>query len=420
MRGVSDRPSRSDDLNPEDSDRYDDLAHYDPLGPERIAAELRKAALAFQPDDERLRQIINARSGNDGPLRTTPSIVEPHRPGGGRRKLLWPVAGSAAAAAVILGVFARGALPVAGDTTSGTGTVSSSDSVTIGIAGTSDLASATGSGTPETPSPDTSASSGPDTAAATPTSPTVTPPTSSPTEGQSFVPDPAPPVSSTPGSSPAATPTRGPTTTRAIGAGRDLTVSVRPVPPGSTADVVKTPSDEWVVASENAASSQGLSSSSSGVLGPVQGLGGGYTTGAGPFTVRRPDPDSGAEVTSTSWITAPGMSAGAPSGLRVPVRFQKLPATITLFVGTSAGRGRMTVTVHSTTNGGSPLELPVELPSCVGNACPSVVTVVLGPSAVPPSTGSGTTPGVASGTILIDLRSSDPAGRIGFAAASLR
>jgi hypothetical protein len=189
-----------------------------------------------------------------------------------------------------------------------------------------------------------------------------------------------------------------------------LSVTVQPIPVGSTAEVGKLPSDQWIVASESGASSQPLSTNSSSVIGPLQIIGTGFATGPGPFTVHRPDLASGTIVTGTTWITTPGLAAGAKSGVRLPVRFQALPTTITLYVGTVAGAGRMTVSVHATT--GEPLELPVDLPTCSASSCPSVVTITIASSP-----GSSAT---SSGDAVVDLTAIAPTARVGFAGASLR
>jgi hypothetical protein len=407
VRGVSDRPSRSDDLDPEGSGRFDDQAHDDPLSPDRIAAELRRAADAFHPDDERIRQIINARGGERGPLRPTAPVTFPGL--SARRRLLWPVAGSAAAAAVILSVFARGPLPVPEGVSEDPGSMSSSDSVAVGVTQTSTVRSSA------SPPPSTAGVGSGSTA-----------PSRDRADGRrqaspsSGLPHPSQ-ASSPPGEvaqrshAPAAptAPAGGPSVTRMSRGGHDLTVSVRPVEQGSTANVGHVTSEEWLAASGTSASSQALSTGSGSELGPVQALGSGYATIAGPFTVLRPDRGSGAQVTTTSWITAPGFSGGASSGLRIPVRYQRLPAVVTLFVGTTAGGGRITVTMNASAGGTSPVELPVTLPGCPQGTCPSVVTVTIGQAA-------GASPPSASGDIIVDLRALTPAARVGFAAASLR
>lgn len=411
MRGVSDRPSRSDDLDPEHSDRFDDAGRDGPLGHERIVAELRKAAETFQPDDERIRQIINARAGGDGPLGTTdpsPGLY----PIGSRRRLMWPVAGSAAAAAVILAVFARGVLPGAagGVGVAGTGSRDGSGSVTIGVAQTSENGS-TGPATSPATSPGTQTQTPPSSASPTPSGSTIRPTYRTSPNGPASPPATSGSAAPTAGAS---TPSRthavsaSPSTTKITAGGREVSITVQPVPVGLTADVAKSPSDEWIAATDSAGSGKSFFASSSSSVGPLQFTGSGYATAPGPFTVQRRDLASGAPVTSTSWVTMPGMTDGVRSTVRLPVRFQHLPATATLYVGTAAGPGRITFTLQGT-NGAGDTVVPVDLPTCEVGTCPAVVTMTIGTAA---GTGS-------SGTVLVDLAAVNASGRIGFAGASL-
>lgn len=420
MRGVSDRPSRSDDLDPEHSDRFD-AGRDGPLGHERIVAELRKAAETFQPDDERIRQLINARTGGDGPLRTAGPVPSFHRVSA-RRRLMWPVAGSAAAAAVILAVFARGVLPgtAGGVGVAGSGSRDGGGSVTIGVAPASENGSNGSSTSPATSPPTgsvTSSTPAP-TASPTPSGSTVRPthrpsPSGSPASGATTTPGTSGPTS---GASTGARPTTSravasasPSTTRVNAGGRELSISVRPVPVGLTADMVTPSPREWIAATDSA-SGKSFYTNSSSALGPLQLNGSGYATAPGPFTVHRPDLASGATVTSTAWLTIPGLTDGVRNSVRLPVRYHQLPATATLYVGTASGPGRITFTVTAT-DGTQGTPVTIDLPTCEVGTCPAVVTMTVA---------AGTDTSVTSGTIHVDLAAVNASGRIGFAGGTLR
>jgi hypothetical protein len=111
-------------------------------------------------------------------------------------------------------------------------------------------------------------------------------------------------------------------------------------------------------------------------LGPVQVMGSGDRVDTGPYQVVWPH-GSRTGGTSNTWLVVPRQVRGAPSGLRVPLRLKKVPATITVYTGTVGGAGRLRVTVQE--SGGDVTPQVVELPGCTQAACPAVVRIPLGP-----------------------------------------
>jgi hypothetical protein len=389
---------------------------------DRVAATLRHAAQSYEPDGERIRRLMDTRSG--GSL----VVTEPRPARGVPGRALWPVLGSAAAAAVIFAVAAAGADPGGEDPADGVRPVvasptsgDTSDSEPAPTSGTSPAATTS----PALRSPTSTSLTGSTHATGAPSSSTGAPAphgTSSPAHGTrsaavatsrpaashpaaattttrsgAETPRPGPGGATTPPPprSPVKPPPKPPVKPAATAAtigGRQLTASVQPISGGQAVSLGGS-GEFWLVASATA--DQPRSEANTQIVGPVQSLGPGMTADASPFSISWRGGSPSATGTAATWLTS-------TSALRLPVRFRAEPATIVLYVGTVGGGGRLVVSVPGSGT------MPVELPDCSGT-CGAIVTVSMhSVQANLPTTGDLVFDAFAAG-----------GGKIGIAAAAL-
>jgi hypothetical protein len=184
----------------------------------------------------------------------------------------------------------------------------------------------------------------------------------------------------------------------------NISVEVAPVPQGSVYRLPLHGSREWLVVGSSADGSQPRFPPAASGVGPVQVMGSGQSIEVGPYRLSW---DSGATGTPTNqsgtWTTALGSVRGAMSGLRLPVRTQHLPAKIVLLAGTVGGSGQVTV------RAGADARVDVELPSCLGQICPAVVTITVGADHESSS----------AGEMMIDLNATGENTKVGLAAVEL-
>lgn len=151
--------------------------------------------------------------------------------------------------------------------------------------------------------------------------------------------------------------------------GGNISVQVAPVPQGSAYRLPQNSALGWLLVGSAADGSQPRSTSGGSDLGPAQVLGQGQTVEVGPFDLSWASGSANTQATqSGTWLTVPGSVRGVLSGIRVPVRVHRFPATIRLLTGTVAGGGHIKVASGSS-------EVTAELPSCTQPICPAVVTV---------------------------------------------
>jgi hypothetical protein len=152
----------------------------------------------------------------------------------------------------------------------------------------------------------------------------------------------------------------------------NTSVQVAPVPQGSAYHLPLHGSVGWLLVGSAQDGSQPHSQQGGSDLGPAQVMGQGQTVEVGPYDLAW---SAGATTTqatqSGTWMTVPGTAQGVPSGIRVPVRLHRLPATITLLTGTVGGGGHVKVSAGSS-------QVTAELPSCTQPICAAVVTIQLG------------------------------------------
>lgn len=200
-------------------------------------------------------------------------------------------------------------------------------------------------------------------------------------------------------------PTGGETGTRRPTAER--AVKVTPMPVGSSVRMPGGNDTQWLVLA-GADGVQVPGRHEPRRVGPAQVMGSGQSTVPGPFTLSWAADGAGPTVARTgSWLTVPDQERGVPSALRIPVRLERLPATITLHTGTVGGPGRVNVTLARPD--GRFTTLVAELPACGQAACPAVVTVRLDPSDQP----SG------SAEVMIELTARGRGARVGLAAVQV-
>jgi len=356
-----------------------DRAARDRMRQDRVAAQLRQAARSYEPDTERIRRMIEARSADvTVPVRTTSRRI-------GSRTVLWPALGSAAAAGVILAVAAAGAPtsspegppPATSSPASAvTPTDSSSPSTSLG-APTSDVRTVTPtvSPTPTTPRPGSSpTATGPGPSGSTSAPGSTSGPASVSVSGIG-----GGPVIST-GSNTLGSLTLSTTVRRANGS--DVT----------TADLGAV----WAVVTSQDVGQQQHAAAAPSALGlqPMTGA----TLADGPFRVKWQSGTPRGSGTSSLWLRAPG-SAGQDPGVRVPVRYQSLPATARFFIAVEGGTARLRFE-------GEGSESYANLPKCTAQ-CLLVVDVAI--------TGA---PGKASGDLTVDVQPTGAA-VAGLAAATL-
>lgn len=180
----------------------------------------------------------------------------------------------------------------------------------------------------------------------------------------------------------------------------NTSVQVAPVPQGSTFRLPLRTGVGWLLVGSTTDESQPQSHRGGSELGPAQVMGQGQTVEVGPYDLSW---TTGAVTTqatrSGTWLTVPGAVHGVTSGIRVPVRVHRLPATITLLTGTIGGGGHITVIAGDS-------RVTAELPSCTQPICPAVVTIQLGQQ-------SGTSDAI------IDLNATGPDSKVGLAAVEL-
>jgi hypothetical protein len=167
------------------------------------------------------------------------------------------------------------------------------------------------------------------------------------------------------GNLPAAPPPQSPTS-------GNTSIQVAPVPQGSTYKLPAHPALGWLLVGSAPDGSQPRSQSGGGNLGPAQVMGQSTAIEVGPYDLSWASGSATTTATqSGTWLTVPGSMRGVASGLRVPVRVHRFPATITLYAGTVGGGGHITVAAGSS-------RMTAELPSCTQPICPAVITIQLG------------------------------------------
>jgi len=368
-----------------------DRAAAEQRGQDRVAAQLRHAARSYEPDGDRIRKLIDARAAATGgaPIKTR----EPRGLGG--RAVMWPVVGSAAAAAVILAVAASGA-PSGPEVGGGAVTVGTSPTDGVASSGSalsSSAPSVSPSGTLLPPTSTSSVSTSPGRPASSSaahgarggTTATVPGPAGSAAPGRAASPGTSAAGGSSAaggaaGSAPAAPLPGGTSTTGTITGGRVVTAVVQPVGAGGLDVSLGRSGETWVLASSATPSAQLLSVGNGTALGPVQPVGGGAAVEPGPFRVSWQNGVSTATGSTSNWLTMPPQSSSAAPLLRIPVRFKVDNPTVVLYVGTFGGGGKLLIG----TTGNSPLSVP--LPGCPG-VCSSVVTITSHGGAGVPNTG---------------------------------
>lgn len=321
------------------TDRYDEP---------RIAGELRRAAEQFDPDPDRIRQLMQAQAGAE-PV----PVASPDRRGVHGRWWAW----SAAAASVVVAVFGADAALQRWNEPTAPG-----HSVQAGIA--------------------TSAATHPTTSTGPTTSTHATSSTHPTTRASTSPRSTAPPSGGT----------------------RAVTVTVTGARPGAAYRLGESAGEQWLLAPPAVTAASPRSPGPGWPLGPIQTMGNGSSVEPGPFTVSWRN-GTAAAGTSTTWLTAPQSVRGVPAGLRVPVRFGSRPATVTVLAGTTGGAGRLTVTLPGVRGG----QLTVPLPACGDRVCPSVVRITLQRAAGQPAAGdlildlAATAPGDRLGIAAVSL-----------------
>ncbi|HET9654454.1 MAG TPA: hypothetical protein VFP72_03815 [Kineosporiaceae bacterium] len=201
------------------------------------------------------------------------------------------------------------------------------------------------------------------------------------TETSSAKPSPTPVTSSAtpsatssvpqPGNTTSAVATGSTTSPAATAVGSGLSVAVTPVAAGAGYRLPLQSAVDWFAVTADG--SQPRKAGSPSLAGPAQAVGSGQVTENGPFAVSwAPGALSSAATDSSSWLTVPGATRGVPGGLKIPVRLQRVPATITLLTGTTGGGGTVKVALGAADG---PHSMEATLPSCSGPVCPAVVTV---------------------------------------------
>jgi hypothetical protein len=187
------------------------------------------------------------------------------------------------------------------------------------------------------------------------------------------------------------------------GSSRRVSVEVAPTAQGSTYQLPLRNSQGWLLVGSAPDGSQPSSYAGRDLLGPAQVMGQGQTIEVGPYDVSWAPGSAGTTRNqSGTWMVVPGSARKVASGLRIPVRVQRLPAKITLLTGTVGGGGHVTVSMAGST-------VTAELPSCTKPICPAIVTVTLDPE----RRVSGST------DVVIDLNATGPDAKVGLAAVQL-
>jgi hypothetical protein len=358
----------------------------------RLAADLRRAAESYEPDSERIAELLRARTA---PAQVAPAhrSGQEDRAGAGAgpsrvrrsRHPLRTTTWLAAAASVVLAVAAADLVLQREDRTAPT---SGRPATAIGTTkttapGPARLAPSTGKGTVPgmiTPQP-TGAPAAARTTPAGSVRTVASGGSGAPTSGGSLGSD---------GSS------------SKIFGDREVSVTVSAVPSGSERQL-GTGGRQWVASPSSLAGTPPHSQSLGWPIGPAQVMGSGATLDPSPFSVSWPDGVSGGPGRSTSWLTVPHDVRGAPAGLRVPLRYPTGSVTVTLLLGTSGGGGRLVLSLSD----GS---LTADLPGCAAAPCPAVVRITMRPAA------GGI---LQAGDAIVDLSAAEADGRVGFAGAEM-
>ena len=336
---------------------------------DHVAAQLRHAVRSYEPDGDRIRRLIDARTAATGGI----PIKSREGRGLGGRAVMWPVVGSAAAAAVILAVAASGA--PGGPEQGGNGNVTVSSSPLDGAPAAQDPTALV-----------------PPTSSVVPSSPTTVPGTPTPSGSTGAAgghPGPRASVTVTAAGGAASSP-GGPTgpsggtgrtaagrsggspvpgapapvqTSGSVG-GRQVTAVVQQIGASGYDVNLGAAGEKWLVASSALGPSQPHSANNLDAIGPVQPLVLGGAVAPGPFRV------AWQNGSSSEWLTAPRSAASSPSAvlLRIPVRFKTDTPTVVLYLGTIGGTGRLEI---GTSGAGG---FSVQLPGCA-DTCGAIVTI---------------------------------------------
>jgi hypothetical protein len=182
-----------------------------------------------------------------------------------------------------------------------------------------------------------------------------------------------------------------------------VSVEVAPTAQGSTYQLPLRNSQGWLLVGSAPDGSQPRSYAGSDRLGPAQVMGQGQTIEVGPYDVSwAPGSATTTRNRSGTWMVVPGSARKVVSGLRIPVRVQRIPAKITVLTGTIGGGGHVTVSLTGST-------VTAELPSCTKPICPAIVTITLDPEHR----------ASASTDVVIDLNATGPEAKVGLAAVQL-
>jgi hypothetical protein len=359
---------------------------------DRVAAQLQNAAHSYEPDGERIRMLVDARITAVGGA----PIKAGEARGLGGRTVMWPVVGSAAAAAVILAVAASGATETPGlDPAQGTVVVDNPANA-VPSSQPGQIASATSTSVSQkgsAPVAPPSVAGGSDAHGTVTTGPAGPRGGSGGGKGSAADPD---------GRAAPSRALAAASTTSGMVSGRSVTAAVRPVSGAQQVSLGAAPGQTWALAGPSlAASTASLANATS--IGPIQVLANGATSEPGPFTIRWQNGTPQSSGTSSSWLVVPAVSSSPSQTLaNVPVRFKSDAFTVVLYVGTVGGGGRLQV---GTGNG----SLRVSLPSCgQATTCASVVTIT-----------SHGGPGVSPTGDLPVALISEGASKVAIAAASL-
>jgi hypothetical protein len=199
----------------------------------------------------------------------------------------------------------------------------------------------------------------------------------------------------------------GPSTVT-TGAGGGAVLAVTPVPVGAAYRLPLHSSQDLLVVGSVAEPAQVRVPVGASEVGPAQSLGSGQSAGAGPFALSWSGPGGATPGQPwRRWVTSPGSFRGSPAGLRIPVRVKRVPATITLLVGTVGGGGRVQVEIGNPSRSG--IVLTAALPDCGTGSCPAVVTITQNVSPA----------GTSSTEDSVDLRATSAGALVGLAAVEL-
>jgi hypothetical protein len=352
---------------------------------QRLVADLRRAAESYEPDTERIRQLLiegfleEQDGGNEG------NTASP-RARGFSRRMTW----LAAAASVVLAVSGSEILfnsgPTSGDTAGPATTDTLSGVSWAASGGTAANTTPPAGGDAMSVSPGSRASGGPTPSASA---------NRTPSWGRTLGPDVTASVAPASGIvSPI----------RKVVDDREVTIKVVQAAAESRQDLSAV-GDQWVAAPLSPGATSPQSKGPRGSVGPPQVMGNGASVQSSPFLVTWSDGVPAGLGQATTWLTVPYAVEGVRGGVRLPVRFGPEEITVTVLTGTvGGGSARLAVS-------GGLDSLVVELPGCGSTVCPFVVQVLLRP--VPGSH-------VTAGDVLLDLTATDPSDAVGFAGASMR